>query len=172
MAPLLPSNTARFKFHYSVGAYQHTVQVRTPVSPAVIGGLMGNIWTAFATAIFSTTIDSVEFAASGSNIFNAVTTGIEGNVYGTGAIVPLEAPYEVNFVGRSALGRRCRMMFFGIKSLAANYRYSPTESILVDAALAVLVSGASNILAIDGSPVVWKSYVNAGTNSHWQKAVR
>jgi hypothetical protein len=133
---------------------------------------MAALWTALGTTIYSTTIDSVEFAAAGSNIFNAITTGIEGNAYGTGAVGDTATPYYVNFIGRSAGGRRSRMAIFGIKSVGTNYRYTPGEDTSIDAALAVLVVGGPNVWAIDGLPVIWKSYVNAGVNAHWQKVVR
>jgi hypothetical protein len=64
------------------------------------------------------------------------------------------------------------MAIFGIKSVGTNYRYTPGEDTSIDAALAVLVVGGPNVWAIDGLPVIWKSYVNAGVNAHWQKVVR
>jgi hypothetical protein len=172
MAALPPSNTPRFKFHYTVGLYSHTTELRTPVSPTVAGLVMNNVWTALGPLVYTTVLDFVEFAASGSNVFNPVTTTYEGATYGTGVGGVGSVPSYLNFIGRSTGGRRNRIMIFGTKAFGDNFRYSAGEDANIDAALAAFNSSASNIYAIDGLPTVFKTYVNAGVHSHWQKAVR
>jgi hypothetical protein len=58
-------------------------------------------------------IDEVQFAASGSNIFNPVVTGIEGNSYGSGGVSAPNAAFFLSFVGRTSGGRRARLFVFG-----------------------------------------------------------
>lgn len=172
MAPLPPSNTPRFKFHYTSTGTDHTLQLRTAVSPAVAGLVFDNLFTAISGIIFATTLDFVEFAPTGSDIFNPVTTGQEGNTYGSGGALPYQVGQYYDFVGRSQGGRRNRITVFGAKDLGVNFRFQPGENATVDAGLAALVASAANILAIDGLSTVFKSYVNAGVNAHYQKTVR
>jgi hypothetical protein len=172
MAPLPPNSTARYKFHYTTVGRSHTAELRSTVSPAVAGLLFDNIVQALNTAVHGAVMDFTEFAASGSNVFNPVTTGFEGTTWGSGAGLVRDVPKYFNFIGRSAGGRRCRLTIFGGIAEAVDYRYLAGESPLIDAAVAALVAGGPNVLAIDGLQVVWKSYVNVGWNSHWQREVR
>lgn len=174
MAPLAPNNTERFKIFYTVGGFQHTQEVRTDgVSPSALGAKVDEYYTELGNAIYETVIDDVQFAAQGSNIFNSVAAGIAANSYGDGDPAGVgETPYFYDFVGRSTGGRRVRFAQFGAKGLGGDYRFIAGESALLDAARLV-IDGATNIwIAIDGIPAVWKTYINAGANSYWQRNVR
>lgn len=173
MAPLSPDNTARYKVFYVTNATQHTQEVRTNVvSPSAMGTLLDAYYTALGSKIYGTTIQEVQFAGTGSNIFNPVTTGIEGNVYSSGTGIPGETPYYFDFIGRSSGGRRMRFAQFGAKALGSDYRYIAGEDANLDAALAVIAGAASAWVAIDGIKPTMKSYINAGVNSYWQRKVR
>jgi hypothetical protein len=172
MAPLSPDNTARYRVHYTVIGAQHTMEIRSLISPGALGTLVDSLLTQLGTDIFAMVVDFVEFAASGSNVFNSVTTGIEGFTYGSGAGTTIQIPNYVHFIGRTTGGRRVRLTVFGIIGLGTDYRFIAGEDALIDAAISVLVASGGNILGIDGLTPVWKSYANAGTNAHWQKAVR
>jgi hypothetical protein len=174
MAPLPPENTPRFKIFYTVGGRQHVQQVRTGVmSPSAFGTLMDEYYTELDGSIYETTIDDVQFAADGSNIFNSVTTGIENNTYGTGtAGVEGEDAYFYDFIGRSSGGRRVRFTQFGAKALGSDYRFSTGDDPNLDDALAVIDGATSAFVAIDGVTAVWKSYINAGVNAYWQRNIR
>jgi hypothetical protein len=174
MAPLPANNTERFKVFYTAGGHQHTQEIRTDgISPAALGTSLDAYYTALGTIIYTTTIDQVQYASSGSNIFNAVTTGIEGNTYGSGTpAVAGENAYYYDFVGRSSGGRRVRFGQFGAKGLGGDYRFVAGESAELDAALVYLDATPNTWLAIDGIPPVWKTYVNAGANAYWQRALR
>lgn len=172
MAPLPPNNTARYKVFYTVSGHQHVMDIRSLASPASFGADVGGLLGTLSPMTYAITIDQVQFAASGSNVFNPVTSGIEGNVYGSGSGTVGETPYYINFVGRSTGGRRVRLAVFGQKALGGDYRYIAGENANIDAAVAVLQDPANSFKAIDGLKPIWKNYANAGVNAHWQKAVR
>jgi len=172
MAPLPPSNTARFKVFYTNCGKQHTLQVRSADSPLAVGLNIDDFFQALSIVLFSTVIDEVQFAASGSDIFNAITTGIEGNTYGSGAGSITSVPVYLDFVGRSSGGRRVRATVLGVTTIGTDYRFVAGESTVIDAAVAALQAPANHWLAIDGIEPVWKTYANAGYNAHWQRAVR
>lgn len=174
MAPLNPNNTERYKVFYTAAGVAHNQEIRTDgVSPSALGAKLDEYYTELGDAIYETTIDDVQFAAQGSDIFNSVNAGVAGNTYGSGdpAVVG-EVPYFYSFIGRSTGGRRVRFFQFGAKGLGGDYRFPAGENALLDAARGV-IDGATNIwLAIDGITPVWKSYINAGVNAYWQRNVR
>lgn len=172
MAPLLPSNTARFRINYSAVGLQHSHQVRSTASPAAVGTFVAALHNALNNTMFIHTITSVDFAASGSDIFNPVTTGIEGTTYGTGAGAEFNEPWAITFVGRTSGGRRARMAIFGMTTLGSNYRIGPGEIANVDNAIGVLQAAGANCLAIDGLVPVWRTYANVQVNDHWVKETR
>lgn len=171
---LLPNNTARFKLFYTTCVQQHTMVVRSsPVSPAAFGTAILALYGALAASVYTTSFDEVQFAAAGSDVFNAVTTGIEGTVHtGFGLGTRPQTGQYFNFVGRSPAGYRVRAAVFGAIAIGSDFRYIPGESAALDAAQNV-VSGTTGLwLAIDGQAAVWKGYINAGYNAYWQRAVR
>jgi len=172
MAALPENNTPRFRINYTVGSNQHSFLLRSAASPAFIGGFVDDLLTALASAIYGMVIDNVEFSASGSTVFNPVTTGIEGNPYGAGVSVGESEAFALNFIGRSTGGRRVRIMIFSPTTLGADYRFVAGEGGSIDAAVAVLQSSGGLLQAIDGLTPIWKTYVNALVNTHWQKALR
>lgn len=172
MAPLPQNNTPRFKIGYVVSGHAHTLQIRSHLSPAALGSLVDSFLTQLSPKLYALTVGSVTFAADGSNIFNPVTTGIEGNGYGSGAGNEGVAPQYFDFVGRTTGGRRLRLAVFGATVLGTNYRFSPLEDDDVDDARQILVDAGGDIVAIDDLTPVWKVYVNAGNNAYWQRAVR
>ena len=172
MAALPENNTARYRFSYTCGGLQHSFQIRSAASPLVVGTLVDNFLTSLGSASFIKTMGTVEWAASGSNVFNPITVGIEGNTYGAGIPAGENRAYAFNFIGRTTGGRRVRLMVFGPTVLTTDYRYIPGEGSLVDAARGQLVSAGSVILGIDGLVPVWKSYVNTLVPTYWQKELR
>lgn len=172
MAPLPPNSTARFKVFYTNIAQQHVMDIRSADSPVAFGLNVDDLLNALSGMLLATVIDEVQFAASGSNVFNAVTTGIEGLTYGTGAGTPnLRAAY-VNFVGRSSGGRRVRLAVFGVNNVTDDYRFISGESAFIDNALLALNATANHFICIDGLAPIWKNYANSGFNAYWQRAVR
>lgn len=172
MAPLSPDNTPRFRFHYSVDTEQHTFQVRSHESPSTVGAMMNGFLLALDDSIFAQTLDFVDFAPTGSSIFNPVTTGYEGNPYGLNPVVDTARAFAYTFLGRTSGGRRTRIAIFGAATLGVNYRISAGEDSNVDAAIAILVAQGSQHRAIDDLTPIWKSYADVQVNDHWVKLLR
>jgi len=146
--------------------------MRSHASPATIGIIVDQLFTALGTQVLATVIDQVTFAADGSNVFNLVTTGVEGNTYGSGTTDVSESGRFVSFIGRSSGGRRVRLYVFGFITVSHDFRFVAGEVTQVDDAIDVLQAAGSTLVAIDDIQPIWKNYANAGYNAHWQKAVR
>jgi len=175
MAPLPPESTPRYKINYSVvGGDFHSAIVRAPapVSPATFGTWADGFFTALAPEMYGITIGTVDFAPSGSNIFNPVTSGIEGNTYGTGTQPAQAKPYSLSFVGRSPDARRGRLFIFGPKFGDDTYRFNFGENTAVDAAIDELRAPSGWPMGIGGQELIWKSYANFGVNDHYIKKMR
>jgi len=170
--PVLPaSNTPRFRFHYTQGV-QHSFQMRSNASPAVQGEHAASFLTALGAAIYSMTMDFVDWAPAGSDVFNPVITGIEGDTFGAGLVTQAAQANAYNFIGRTSGGRRVRLMVFGATTVGGDYRFGAGEGASLDAALAQLIGSGNAVQGIDGLTPVWKSYVNALVSAHWQQALR
>lgn len=173
MAPLPVDNTARYKLFYTNSSIQHTMDVRVnAVSPSAFGTAIAALLTAISGDLTLTVIDNVQFAGLHSNLFFPVTTGIEGSTYGSGAGDKRTAGQYVNFIGRSAGGRRVRSAFFGIISTSVDNRFVAGESAAFDNGRAVIVGAPSIWVGIDGTVTSWKTYINSGFNAYWQRKVR
>lgn len=172
MAPLPPDGTPRFRFFYTVIGRQHSLNLRSTQSPSAMGGWVNNFLLTFANEIFSTTLDYATFAPTGSDVFNIVTMGYEGHVYGLGLGNLENTPWAYTFVGRTPGGRRNRISQYGAKSLSANYRFTPGENSVIDAVVNVLAGSGGVLQGIDSLPIQWKNYANVQVNDHWVKRVR
>ena len=173
MAPIAADNTPRTRFEYTVNGEQHDFQIRSNQSPTGEGSFVDTFLTALGPELYALTIGTVSHAVSGSSIFLPVTTGIEGNTYGSGAGVYEQKAWYVDFIGRSAGGRRWRLAVFGIRTLATDFRYVAGENANITAAIAALNGGAGLIpLGVDELSVTVYPYANAGVNAHWQRALR
>jgi hypothetical protein len=171
---LPPDNTARYKFFYHNAAHQHVTTIRAAGahSPSNVGSQFDVLMTALAPILNVVTIDKVEFAATGSNVFNPVTSGIEGNTYGSGTGNPTNAPWFYGFVGRTSGGRKARFMIFSAVDLGVNYRFAPGENAATDAAVLVPQASSNAFYGIDGIKPTWYGYVNAGADAYWQRKGR
>lgn len=173
MAPLPVNNTPCFEVFYTVVGHQHSALIRTGViSPATLGTLIDALWTSLSPILKATTIDVVTYRPAGSTVSNPVTTGVEGNTYGSGAGTPIYVPAYYDFVGRSSGGRRCRFTVFGASIDGADFRFQAGENVNIDVAQTVIAGAAQAWYAIDGIKPTWYSYVNAGVNAYWQRKVR
>lgn len=171
--PELPaSNTARYRVNYEVGAFQHSFQIRSLASPAAISAHVNAFLGALAPILSAMTITFVEFAASGSDVYNIVVTGSEGLGFGSGAQAIGNVPLGYNFIGRTSGGRRVRRAVFGANTTGTNFRYAPGESADIDAAINVLDGAAGLVLGIDGATPLWKQYANVKYFDHWTKEIR
>lgn len=172
LPPLPENNTPRMKVIYTVNGEEHSTTIRTGESPASFGTLFDAFMDALAPELYLVTISEVQYAPSGSDIFNAVTTGIEGNTYGSGAGAYEQKAWYIDFIGRSAGGYRVRSAIYGIRTMAGDFRYLAGENASVDAAIAIIQQADDTWLAKDNVKAVWKRYANTGVNAHWQRALR
>lgn len=174
MAPLPPQNTARYFLDYTTTGRNHTMEVRAigAHSPAAFGSVMNGILLATTSLYNLITVSTVRFAVNGSVVSNPVTSGIEGNTYGSGAGTADDAPRAINFVGRSPAGRRVRLMIFGYKGGISTWRVTTAESVPIQNALATINGDANFFAAIDGIKAIWKPYVNVMYNAYWTRKVR
>jgi hypothetical protein len=172
MAPLPADSTPRYKVFYTNSGKQHVMDLRSHASPSAIGTELDAIFTAISSLLTSTVIDDMQFAASGTNVFNSVSSTFVGNTYGSGSGSDLVVASYINFIGRSSDGRRIRMAIFGTKDLAADFRFVSGENADVDSTIALLQDPASTLITIGDLRPVWKNYANAGFNAYWQRAQR
>ncbi len=173
MAPLNPNNTPRFRAFYTTIGLQHSVQVRSAGSPFAIGVFLGSYFAAFAATAATIVVDFVDWAPAGSDIFNPVTVGIEGNSYTGGTVLDQACrAWAYTFLGRTSGGRRVRMAQFGALFLGADYRIAPAESSPIDNVINILQGAGGLLLGIDGLTPLWKDYADVQVNDHWVKNVR
>lgn len=173
MAALPVNSTDRWKYTYTVGGETHDFQVRTDgVTASAVDTAVAAFLTALSPNLNALVITKVEFSLALSTIFGPIASTILGSTYGSGAGGGSAAANEVNFIGRSIAGRRVRLMVFGNKVDAVDYRFAPGENAAFDAAVVALNAPGAIFVAIDGIKPIWYPYVNAGVNAHWQKALR
>jgi hypothetical protein len=172
MTALPVDNTPRFRVTYTNLGLSHVLDIRSNSSPSALGVQIDAFFDAISGVIADTSIDVVEYAPSGSSVFNPVTTGIETNHYGTYSSPAEAKAWYVGFVGRSSGGHRARLFVFGAGLLGTNYRWAPGENTAVDSAVATLQAQSPGWQAIDGLVPTWKSYANAGVNDALVKKLR
>jgi len=174
MAPLPVESTQRFVFDYESGGNGHSIMVRTAdsVTPAEAGAALDAFLSALEPNLFAMSITSAVQYLTGSTVSFPVTTGIEGNSYGTGVPSVLEEPQYIDFVGRTTGGRRVRITVFSPSDLGGNFRVSEGEFASIAAALAVLEGSTGIFIGVDGLDPFWKRYANTGLNSYWERQQR
>jgi hypothetical protein len=174
MAALPPSNTARYKVVYFANGHQHSVIVRASGahSPSGFGTWFDGLMTILDPIWSELSINRVDFAASGSDIFNPVTSGIEGNVYGSGTPAGLLHPQFLAFQGRTSGGHKTRLSLYGVGVEENDYRFNTGDVAEVDAAVTYMQTTSPYAKGIDGITPTWYSYANTGFNAYWQRKER
>jgi len=174
MAPLPHNNTAIYYLDYTVDAREHTLEVRFDgaVSPAAFGASIGGLFVDNLANLDLLTVLGVRHQVQGSNVSNPVTSGIEGNTYGSGVAGADNVPKYINFIGRSSGGRRVRMMIFGYKGAISTWRLTTAENAGVSAGVARMNAASGLYLAIDAVEPLWYPYANVGFNAYWQRKAR
>lgn len=172
MTPLPPDGTPRFKINYNTASFDHSFQVRSHSSPSAIGTLIDAFLTQLSPALFDWNVLTVEFAATSSDIFLPVVSGIEGNNYGGGSPTVQEEAWFYGFQGRGATGRKWHLDVYGAISLGTNYIWQPGEYTVMDNAVAALQAFGTALVDIADAEVTVYTYVNAGVNAHYQRKIR
>lgn len=137
-----------------------------------MGGWVNNFWNTFTTNLYALTLDFAEFAPTGSDIFNIVTTGYEGVTWGLNVPPNEQKAWAFTFVGRTAGGHRSRITQFGAQTLGTDYRVISGELAFMTNVLGVLAGSSGVLLGIDNLPIVWKNYADVQVNDHWVKELR
>jgi len=177
LAPLPASNTIRYFYDYTVLGDQHSMlcRVTDAVSLSDVQIAIDDFLQALSGNLVEITTVGLRVAAEGSDITNPVATGIIAANYGSGAGDVINAPLQVNFVGRSPDGRKSRVGIFGWTAQTdASWRITSSEDSDVLAAITSLTSaGAGGIfVSISGARPLWKPYADIGYNDHWVKQAR
>lgn len=174
MAALPQSNTDRYKVFYTFASYNHVMQVRAAGvhSPSSFGTWIDGLFTTLTTVLYPIALIKVQFAATGSNIFNDVITGQEGNTYGSGSPVGLLAPQFMAFQGRTSGGHKTRLSIYGVKPEENDYRFEPADNATIDNAVDYIQTTSAFAKGIDGLTPTWYDYVNTGFNAYWQRKNR
>ena len=174
MAPLPHNNTDIVYVDYQQGPRAHTFQVRV----ADVGNVAS--WESDITdlldltnsLIYAATITATRGQNSGSSISFPVPSTLVGTSFGTGTINAETVPFNLDFIGRSAGGRRVRLDIFGLKLGLSDYRLTAAENSDVAAMVAVLQGATDSFYAIDGTKAIWYPYADTGVNAYWQKKQR
>lgn len=175
MAPLPSNSTGVLFVDYETCLSPHTFQLRVQdgAEPSDAMPVMADFLAAFDTTIKEMSILGARGREAGADITLPLTwTGDSG--YGTSEGNVGQTAWFYDFIGRSMLGRRCRLTVFGATSIQDgtddNYRIAATGALLD--ALNVLKGADSIICAIDGAQIVWYDYINMGVNAYWRNKIR
>jgi len=174
MAPLPVDTTARLKVTYNVGGFTHQFMVRLSLE-YVLATAEGDIadWLGTQTSLFwASTITKVELAEQGSNLFFPYASGLSTVTWGSGANSIGNNPLQLNYVGRSAGGRRCRVGLFGYKGVFSEWKLTQAENTAVLNGVSALNTATDAFVAIDGLPPTWYPYADIGVNDYWVRQSR
>jgi len=174
MAPLPIDTTARLKVTYNVGGFTHQFMVRLSLE-YVLATAETEIasWLTSLTSLFwASTITKVELAEQGSNLFFPYASSLSTVIWGSGANSIGNNPLQLNFVGRSAGGRRSRVGLFGYKGVFSEWKLTSTENTAILNAVSALNSAVNAFVAIDGFPPTWYPYGDVGVNDYWVRQSR
>ena len=175
MAPLAPDSTPRVWIDYEVGSYNHTLQIRhtEDVAPEDVIPAFNDFITACGILFFASTFVGARYAAGGSHI-SVPLAGSWPVGWGDTAAGRKDSANYVDFIGRSADGRRVRMAVFGAKNqnLGDDYRMTSVESAPMFAGVGELNSHPGIFVSINAFQPVWYPYANLGTNAYWRNHIR
>ena len=177
LPPLPDNNTSVIFCNYTVLGEPHSFQWRYTDPPATLADatervasflqelqpLMANGWT----------VTGLEVRFEGE-IFT-LPAGTLNVTPGAGtALLSVNAPRFVSFIGRGALGRKWRLSLYGLQfTLEDDYRLEVGDEAALDAARAVIdASPLGTCMAIDRSKVNTYAYYNVGYNAYHQREAR
>lgn len=177
LTPLPADNTPRVAIRYTSGGFIHEAQLRTSIT-SVTSDLVDlvTVWANTLQPLVASTDNIVDarFWASGSNIY--VPVPLTGRP-GTGAAAtptPFTNARYLDFTGRALSGRKTKTTLF-LQDLGDIETFRTPLSAFspdINAYWEFLVTNEPAFDAVDGTPVVWKSYYNNGVNAHYQKIQR
>jgi hypothetical protein len=142
-------------------------------SVADADAVMNALITYFDDLIVETAVTGVEFANTGSDIFNPMTgSTVVGTSFGSTVANPANNAVAATLIGRSSDGRRARLSMFGWFGAVSDYRVTVAE----DADLAILLAFMNDddtpLITIGGLGVIYKQYIDIKANDHWVAEAR
>lgn len=177
MAPLSTLNTARLALDYNTCGEDHTVLMRYSGAGSA-GECMAILHTmldSMAAFLFEVTIIGARNYPVGVN-FSTPITWTGDPTYGGDPGPHYASAQYVDFVGRSAGGRRVRVAFFGAQTATdgggEDFRFQAADFPFVVTCVTALASNAGNAVAIDGLDATWHLYGNGGVNAYWRNKIR
>lgn len=184
MADFAPNYTPRFRTKYSVSGATHHMTVRVARGVTDFSGIatkIGAVLDAFAAGILPDfTILGADAALTDSDVFLPVDPpafgGGEADASGlTSAIKAV----QMSFPGRGSGGTRSIVYLYGTAfapnvttAIRNDFRITSAENADVAAAITAWSELAPSLVANDGTPVSFYSYVNIKYNDHWVRKAR
>jgi len=177
MAALPDNNTGRVWVEYSNGQDQHTLLWRYNSTAHAVSAVLDGIasfFTAVEAAFYTFSIVSVRFAIAGSSVSLPVAWPGDPS-YGTGTSTANDRAAALQFLGRSATGRRCSFWIYAVDGLAPiGYRLTasgvPAISDGIDALNSLSADGLYT--AIDNTDPIHYPYANWKINDYWLHQAR
>ena len=172
MAALPVDTTSRLKLFYTGPYGSHTMTIHGGIdsteddlvanTPAMLNEFAnwqydGTVWTA------------AQFAPAGQNFFNDVTDWAPFTVDNAIGTASTDVPSRfINLAGRSpSTARRTKLYLFEVATNGDNnMRGLPGENVNIAALIDAFNGEDIQLCAIDGTPVIWKSYINYGQNDY------
>lgn len=177
MAPLNPNTTLRLLIQYTSGGETHVAECRPDgvttyaAAQTYADGLIPLMKAVMANA------DQVTGAyvyLAGSNVSNPIVITTGAGTAGDGVINDQSKSAFASYVGRSLLGRRVRFTIFTLAAYSFNdtrVYYGVVGAVWSNLGT-YLGAEATLATAVDGNTTLWKSYVNFGRNSYFQRKYR
>ena len=182
MAPLPEDNTARYLIRYTSGGLPHVCQLRlddsnpftdiTPYLESVVDAMLPIMATTDA-------VQSVDWIPQGTNISQPYPHDFSAAGVAGGTVDNAENRTAfLSLTGKDSNGHQVRVTFFNL--IAGNfvdYRQpiGVVNPLIADwwaAVTATPVGPPVEALTVAGVRPYWKSYVNIGQNSHFQRKQR
>lgn len=177
LTPLPAFNTKRYFIKWTVGAFQHTTQMRvsddTDNAGAVL--ILQNDLSILLPALGdNVTIDGLEVAENGSDIRNPVAgwtvlTGTSGLT-----ISGQDLARTFSLRGRSITGRKTKILIWGMAG-AHNPDFElalADQSAAQSGFMSQVQARFNQWLTIDGTAAVWDTNYLEDYNDHWEKEMR
>lgn len=175
MPPINPWNTPRVFYTYQTAFNEHTVTVRLADPDGTLAdadAFIAAFLSAAGGAFYPATFTKVEQSGTGSNVRFPVASERIGDSFGTGTGTAETDTYGCSFTGKSTLGHRARMTWFGYNGGFSNFKVLPSESTLIAAGLGVLNTSEDAPAAVDGAMVIWNQYALVKPFDHWVSELR
>lgn len=182
MTDYAPNNTGRYRIRYTAAGSTHNITFRyegdTGVSAGFVSGVESFLGVLSGYMPADLGVIGAFQAVRGSDIFLPLVNAPVWNPLAGGVFADVsDSAAFATFSGLSVLGTKARLQVMGMKysaddsALFGDYRIQLTDSGGLDALLPAL-RAIPGLVAIDGEPILWYSYLNLGYHAHFQRKAR